>query len=130
MQNLKALLIKILIFRYIFLLETFELLPWKFMIEDISGYIDNLWLPENEFVSDAVINYIWTDLTVIVVWDTCYPTPSIIYLIYFLLFFTILFCIELSKSFHLMICSILLSIFVWKFENLQTSMSVFLYCIF
>ena len=22
-----------------------ELLPWKFMIEDISGYIDDLWLP-------------------------------------------------------------------------------------
>lgn len=25
--------------------ETYELLPWKFMIEDISGYIDDLWLP-------------------------------------------------------------------------------------
>ena len=29
-----------------FSLETpYELLPWKFMIEDISGNIDDLWLP-------------------------------------------------------------------------------------
>lgn len=45
-----------------------------------------------------------------------YPINNLSYILFFL-FFTIFFCIELSKSFHLMMCSLLLLKYVWKFET-------------